>query len=240
MASSEKFSFIRTVLQKIGLSTEAVDDVVDLISDFLSVKEAKPETAKEYPYHLRDYFLSNAEISFYHILRTISAERAMVLTKVSLGDLFFVKSDDASKFRVYTNKIDRKHVDFLLCNPKSMIPFLAIELDDKSHQRKDRQERDEFIEQVFKAAKLPLLRVPVRHTYSVAEVESLLHPYIQLDLKRPLPADDKPQPAWAPPKCEKCGSEMILRSAKSGPNQGKKFWGCSNYPKCHNIQPFID
>ena len=240
MASPEKFSFIRTVLQKIGLSTEAVDDVVDLISDFLSVKEAKPETAMIYPYHLRDYFLSNAEISFYHILRTISAEKAMVLTKVSLGDLFKVKSDDASKFRIYTNKIDRKHVDFLLCNPKSMIPFLAIELDDKSHERKNRKERDEFIEQVFKAANLPLLRVPVRHTYAVAEVESLLQSYIQSDFKRPLPADDKPQSAWAPQKCNKCGSEMVLRSAKSGANQGKKFCGCSNYPQCRNIQPFVE
>lgn len=149
MASSEKFSFIRTVLQKIGLSAEAVNDVVDLISDFLSVKEAKPETALVYPYLQRDYFLSNAEISFYHILRTISAEKAMVLTKVSLGDLFFVKSNDASKFRIYTNKIDRKHIDFLLCNPKSMIPFLAIELDDKSYQRKDWKDRDELIERVF-------------------------------------------------------------------------------------------
>ncbi|MHB8135428.1 MAG: DUF2726 domain-containing protein [Anaerolineaceae bacterium] len=240
MASPEKFSFIRTILQKIGLSTEAVDDVVDLISDFLSVKEAKPESVMEYPYYLRDYFLSNAEISFYHILRTISAERAMVLTKVSLGDIFFVKSDDASKFRIYTNKIDRKHIDFLLCNPKSMIPFLAIELDDKSHERKDRKERDEFIEHVFKAAKLPLLRVPVRHTYAVAEVASLLQPYIQSDLIRPLPADDNPQSSWASPKCNKCGSDMVLRSAKTGPNQGKKFWGCSNYPQCRNIQPFVE
>ncbi|PKN85274.1 MAG: topoisomerase [Chloroflexi bacterium HGW-Chloroflexi-8] len=164
----------------------------------------------------------------------------MVLTKVSLGDLFKVKSSDSSKFRIYTNKIDRKHIDFLLCNPKSMIPFLAIELDDKSHERKDRKGRDEFIEQVFKAANLPLLRVPVRHTYAVAEVASLLQPYIQSDLIRPLPADDKLQPAWAPPKCAKCGSDMIQRSAKSGPNQGNKFWGCSNYPQCRNIQPFVE
>lgn len=118
MASQEKFSFIRTVLQKIGLSKEAVDDVVDLISDFLSGKEEQPDAPPEFPYQMRDAFLSSAEISFYHVLRSIAGEDSMLLTKVSLGDLFYVKSSESSKYRTYTNKINRKHVDFLLCNPK--------------------------------------------------------------------------------------------------------------------------
>ncbi|MBW6473590.1 MAG: topoisomerase DNA-binding C4 zinc finger domain-containing protein, partial [Anaerolineaceae bacterium] len=42
---------------------------------------------------------------------------------------------------------------------------------------------------------------------------------------------------WTTPRCTKCGAEMVMRSAKSGPNQGKRFWGCSNYPKCRNILP---
>ena len=33
-------------------------------------------------------------------------------------------------------------------------------------------------------------------------------------------------------KCPKCGSDMILREAKKGPNQGRQFWGCSRFPKC--------
>lgn len=32
-------------------------------------------------------------------------------------------------------------------------------------------------------------------------------------------------------KCEKCGSEMIIRNGKFGP-----FLGCSNYPKCKNLK----
>jgi hypothetical protein len=191
--SSEKFSLIRGILSKLGLSKEAVDDVVDLISDFLGSKEEKPKTAIEFPYHLRDAFLSNAEISFYHVLQSVVGETSQVFSKVSLGDIFYVKSSDASKYRIYTNKIDRKHVDFLLCNPKAVRPFLGIELDDKSHQRNDRQERDQFVEQVFAAAGIPLVRVPVKHTYSLQEVQALLQPYIQLDASQPLPPDDKPQ-----------------------------------------------
>lgn len=35
--------------------------------------------------------------------------------------------------------------------------------------------------------------------------------------------------------CPKCGSEMILRQAKKGPNVGKQFWGCSRFPQCRGI-----
>jgi hypothetical protein len=54
---------------------------------------------------------------------------------------------------------------------------------------------------------------------------------------QPLPPDDKRQQSWVPPGCTKCGVDMVQRSAKSDPNQGKHFWGCSNYPKCKNIVP---
>jgi len=32
-------------------------------------------------------------------------------------------------------------------------------------------------------------------------------------------------------KCDKCGSEMVLRDGKYG-----AFWGCGNYPGCKNIK----
>lgn len=35
--------------------------------------------------------------------------------------------------------------------------------------------------------------------------------------------------------CPKCGSSMVLREAKKGANVEKKFWGCSNYPKCRCV-----
>lgn len=35
--------------------------------------------------------------------------------------------------------------------------------------------------------------------------------------------------------CPKCGDSMILRESKQGQNAGRKFWGCSNFPKCRGI-----
>jgi restriction system protein len=32
--------------------------------------------------------------------------------------------------------------------------------------------------------------------------------------------------------CPKCGSPLVARTAKKGPNAGSKFLGCENYPRC--------
>jgi restriction system protein len=44
-------------------------------------------------------------------------------------------------------------------------------------------------------------------------------------------------PTQAPeqPVCPKCGSPMVLRTAKSGSNVGRQFWGCSRFPACRSI-----
>lgn len=32
--------------------------------------------------------------------------------------------------------------------------------------------------------------------------------------------------------CEKCGANLVLRTARKGRNPGKQFYGCSRFPKC--------
>ena len=46
------------------------------------------------------------------------------------------------------------------------------------------------------------------------------------------------QNSTSPPACSKCGNNMILRTAKRGPNAGNQFWGCTTYPKCQATQDF--
>ncbi|MGZ5026023.1 MAG: NERD domain-containing protein [Methylobacter sp.] len=36
--------------------------------------------------------------------------------------------------------------------------------------------------------------------------------------------------------CPKCGMPMTLRTARSGVNQGKQFWGCTGYPRCETVR----
>ena len=37
------------------------------------------------------------------------------------------------------------------------------------------------------------------------------------------------------PACTQCGKPMVLRTAKTGKNAGKQFWGCSGYPDCKGV-----
>jgi hypothetical protein len=237
MQSQNKFSLLRRLLTALGLSAEAVNDIIERIEDFLSDKSNKTVDQVEFPYTTREHFLSPAEHSFFMVLKSVVSDSALVLIKVGLGDLFYPKSSDPSRFRIYTNKIDRKHVDFLLCDPKTVHPIAGIELDDKSHQRSDRKARDEFVEKVFGAAQLPLIRVPAKHSYSTTELQALLNPYLSIDRQVQL-SEPISNPAGQP-HCPKCGNDMVLRTAKSGANQGEKFWGCSRYPQCREIVKYV-
>ncbi|MDR1594559.1 MAG: four helix bundle suffix domain-containing protein [Prevotellaceae bacterium] len=38
------------------------------------------------------------------------------------------------------------------------------------------------------------------------------------------------------PSCPNCGKPMTLRTAATGKNAGKEFWGCTSYPDCKGIR----
>jgi hypothetical protein len=243
MAESTKFIIIRKLLKALGLSDESIDDVIQWIEDLLSGKGTK-ELA-DYPYKLRDDFLSPAERRFYFTLKGCGvSDWADVCPKVNLGDVFYATCDNFGERQSYTNKINRKHVDFLLCDKKTAVPLLGIELDDKSHDQARRQERDQFVENVFKVAGLPLERISVRMSYNPKELSNRLAEVANIrGVKVEMPEIVKTNPEIRPtveikPLCPKCSAEMILRTAKSGQNQGQKFWGCSNFPRCRSVLPF--
>ena len=38
------------------------------------------------------------------------------------------------------------------------------------------------------------------------------------------------------PTCPKCNSDMVLRTARKGPNAGSQFWGCPRFPACRGTR----
>jgi very-short-patch-repair endonuclease len=122
-----------------------------------------------YPYGKRD-LLSAAELTFFRVLKSQLPEEWHLVTKVNLADLFFVRQPHRNQ--AARNRIDRKHVDFVICEARTMQPLLAIELDDASHERADRIARDQFVDRVFEVAGLPLLHVKFAWAY---QPEVLMH-----------------------------------------------------------------
>ena len=70
------------------------------------------------------------------------------------------------------NRINQKHVDFLLVRTTDLAPVAGVELDDSSHERADRKKRDVFVDEVFRTCKLPLLHVPAQASYNTAELRA--------------------------------------------------------------------
>lgn len=162
---------------------------------------------------------------------------------ISLVEIFYVTHPNENLSA--SNKINRKQVDFLMCDPKKMTPVFTIELDDRSHASADRVERDGFVEQVFEKAGLSLIRVPVRVSYHTNELGVLFRQAIKPGSQpaekadagsKAVPPSIEPATMDAqPPSCPKCGVPMALRTASRGPNVGQKFWGCTHYPHCKEI-----
>ena len=39
--------------------------------------------------------------------------------------------------------------------------------------------------------------------------------------------------------CPRCGSRLVLRTARKGANAGGQFYGCSAFPKCRHVQQWL-
>ena len=116
--------------------------------------------------------LTPAELSFFHVLERLVVPRYRVSSKVRLADLFDVKR--LPGHRAALNKIIAKHVDFVVCEPATSKVLVAIELDDRSHEREDRIERDHFVNELFASNGLPLLRIPVEWSYNPVALRAKL------------------------------------------------------------------
>ncbi len=125
-------------------------------------------------YHLRDDFLSAAEHEFFDALRSVLGDEMVICPKVSLGGLFYAKTGDYAQNLSARNRTERKHVDFLLCDPTTIRLLLGVELDDKSHQREDRRERDQLVDGVFTGAGLPVHRIQVQRLYEAQDLRKRL------------------------------------------------------------------
>ena len=70
----------------------------------------------------------------------------------------------------YGTPIAQKELDFVLLRPGMSYVVAAVELDDKTHDLPERQERDAFLDAAFATAGVPLIRFKAQARYEVHEV----------------------------------------------------------------------
>lgn len=111
----------------------------------------------------RPDLFSAADRSFYGVLDQALGGEYRIFGKVRLGDLVEpAKGLTKSQSTTARNRLNQKHVDFVLCRYDTLAVVAVIELDDASHGRKDRSDRDDFVDK-------PLLPASAGGAYSGAK-----------------------------------------------------------------------
>lgn len=191
--------------------------------------ERKPAIKEELPYRLRENFLSSPEMALLRRLQEMVGERYMICPKVALTDIFTIVRPNENVH--FYNKIFRKHVDFLLCDPQTMKPAFGVELV-KPIAKTETRTSDQFIEDLFLGEGVPLVHVPINDHY---EMTDLVHLF-QLAVMKTKEARPRGKVTGdSVPMCPVCGKMMVLRIHRGGPNAGKKYYGCMDSPRCKGV-----
>ncbi len=114
--------------------------------------------------------MTRGELAFFAALETAVSSHSRVFVQVPLAALIDVRASDRSAQATAFNQIDRKRVDFVLADPKSLEVQAVVELDDSSHLLEGRRSRDEIVEDALKKAGIKIIRFPVQASYNSDQI----------------------------------------------------------------------
>lgn len=126
---------------------------VIIIIYLASIRNKNEQVQEEIKYKIREILTPNEKKNF-AILKPIAYDLDLhIFVKVRLADIIeHIDKEDYSAF----NKIKAKHIDFVLCDYDLNI-IACIELQDKSHEREDRKERDIFVRESLEECDIMLI-----------------------------------------------------------------------------------
>jgi very-short-patch-repair endonuclease len=128
-----------------------------------------------FPFQKEPVLFTPAERSFLGVLDTALGNQFRVFGKVRLADVIKVKPGLSGSARQQAfNRIQSKHLDFVVCDPKDLSVQFVVELDDSSHQQSGRQARDEFLDKALAAAGVPVFHFQVKRTYSIQDIRGTI------------------------------------------------------------------
>ena len=144
--------------------------IIILMMDIILTKMPKQEKIENEDlsslYEKKTYLLTQNELKFYKLLKNITDKNNLNLfCQVALYEI--IKSKNIKDF----NKIKSKTIDFVITDVNCKIK-LCIELDDPTHIKENRQNRDEFVDNLFKELNIKLIRTPVQSYYNLNELEN--------------------------------------------------------------------
>jgi hypothetical protein len=127
------------------------------------LNKKKTESKKELPYEKKPYlFDASSEFNLFKTLIELYGDKYYIFPQINYSHLIQPKKSNWEEERKYRSRIDRKSADFVFCDKERIIPMLVIELDGYVHNYKNKQVRDQFIDDITGIVDLPLLHLKTK------------------------------------------------------------------------------
>ncbi|GBQ85373.1 hypothetical protein AA14337_3055 [Acetobacter malorum DSM 14337] len=104
--------------------------------------------------------MTDWEVNFFREVKAVLSRDLECFTQVRYAD-FIQVSEDYDRYTRYNanKKIFGKSADFVIYNSRKRAVVLVYELNDSTHNRPDRMERDALISSILASANIPLIQV---------------------------------------------------------------------------------
>lgn len=113
---------------------------------------------RQYHYRAKSHMMTRAEERCFRSLERKYGAKYYIVPQVHLSALLEHRIK-GQNYRGAFSHINGKSVDFVLLDKKTLEVVCAVELDDHTHARADRAERDREVERIFEEAGVRLVRV---------------------------------------------------------------------------------
>lgn len=131
-------------------------------------KSSKDTDVKKftYKYRRKEQLMTDFEAAFFRRLEKVAGDRYYIFPQIHLSSILDhkIKGQD---WRAALSTIQRKSVDYVLCSKDDLRITYAIELDDSTHDRDDRIDRDRTVERILADSGIVLVRF--RNTNNISD-----------------------------------------------------------------------
>ena len=125
--------------------------VVCVLSLFVAFYRPKEKVKLNSKYERKGALITRPEYDFLQVLRQVAPDRYEVVPQVALFSVIDKKTNAQ-----YRNELFRV-CDYCFVDRDTFEPLLLVELNDSSHKRSDRKDRDEKVAAICQSARLPLV-----------------------------------------------------------------------------------
>lgn len=123
----------------------------------------QPSNNKQYDldrYYLKNSIVTPVERWMYNVIEKELPNEYIITPKVGIKDFIGVKK--GNNYMKCFGHIAQKHIDFLVCKKEDLSPVLGIEIDDTSHEKQNRKNRDQENDEIYKTIGLKIVHIPTK------------------------------------------------------------------------------